>query len=159
MARINKIIFVCTDNTCLSNMAAAVFEGIRGEREIQVASRGLVVLFPEPINQKAVAILKSHKLELLEEEAKPLESRDLIPGTLVLTMTGAEKAQVLERFPETKGMLFTIREFAGQEGDLIEPLGGTLADYGACYEHIDLLTKVAAEIIFKEEDKDDSTGM
>ena len=91
MARINKIIFVCTDNTCLSNMAAAVFEGIRGEREIQVASRGLVVLFPEPINQKAVAILKSHKLELLEEEAKPLESRDLIPGTLVLTMTGGGK--------------------------------------------------------------------
>ena len=38
-------------------------------------------------------------------------------------------------------------------------LGGTLADYGACYEHIDLLTKVAAEIIFQEEDKDDSTGM
>lgn len=159
MSKVKKILFVCTDNTCLSNMAAAVFEGIRGGREIQVASRGLVVLFPEPINQKAVAILKSHKLELLEEEAKPLESRDFIPGTLVLTMTGAEKEQVLERFPEAAGGLFTLREFAGQEGDIIEPLGGSLADYGACYEHIDLLTKVAAEIIFKEEEKDDSTGM
>lgn len=158
MARVKKIIFVCTDNTCLSNMAAAVFEGIRGEREISVASRGLVVLFPEPINQKAVAILKSHQLELLDEEAKPLESRDFIPATLVLTMTQGEKQQVQERFPDMPNV-FTLREFTGQEGDIIEPLGGTLADYGACYEHIDLLTKVAAEIIFKEEIEDDSIGM
>lgn len=158
MARVKKIIFVCTDNTCLSNMAAAVFEGIRGDREISVISRGLVVLFPEPINQKAVAILKSHQLELLDEEAKALESRDFVPGTLVLTMTQSEKQQLRERFPEMPN-IFTLREFTGQEGDIIEPLGGTLADYGACYEHIDLLTKVAAEIIFKEENNDDSTGM
>lgn len=158
MARVKKIIFVCTDNTCLSNMAAAVFEEIRGERDIKVASRGLVVLFPEPINQKTVAILKSHQLELLEEEAKPLESRDFIPGTLVLTMTQGEKQQVKERFPDMPN-IFTLREFAGQEGDIIEPLGGTLADYGACYEHIDLLTKVAAEIIFKEENENDSAWM
>ena len=158
MARVKKIIFVCTDNTCLSNMAAAVFEGIRGEREIQVASRGLVVLFPEPINQKAVAILKSHQLVLLDEEAKPLERKDLIPGTLLLTMTRAEKQQVKERFPENPNV-FTLREFTGQEGDIAEPLGGSLADYGACYEHIDLLTKVAAEIIFKEEIDNDSIGM
>ncbi|MCD2493173.1 hypothetical protein LQE92_11145 [Lacrimispora sp. NSJ-141] len=158
MARVKKIIFVCTDNTCLSNMAAAVFEGIRGEREISVAARGLVVLFPEPINQKTVAILKSHHLELLDEEAKPLERKDFIPGTLVLTMTAAEKHQVKERFPEMPN-IFTLREFTGQEGDIAEPLGGTLADYGACYEHIDLLTKVAAEIIFKEETDNDSVGM
>ncbi|HIZ45176.1 MAG TPA: hypothetical protein H9672_10760 [Firmicutes bacterium] len=158
MARVKKIIFVCTDNTCLSNMAAAVFAGIRGGRDIEVVSRGLVVLFPEPINQKAVAILKSNRLELLDEEARPLESRDFVPGTLVLTMTQAEKQQVKERFPDVTD-LYTLREFTGQEGDIIEPLGGTLADYGACYEHIDLLTKVAAEIIFKEEEEHDSIGM
>ncbi len=158
MSAVKKVIFVCTDNTCLSNMAAAVFEGIRGEREIEVASRGLVVLFPEPINQKAVAILTSHQLKLLADEAKPLESRDFVPGTLVLTMTGAEREQVKERFPDMPN-IFTLREFDGQDGDIVEPLGGTLADYGACYEHIDLFTKVAAEIIFKEEEKDDSAGM
>ena len=45
------------------------------------------------------------------------------------------------------------------EGDIEEPLGGSLADYGACYEHIDLLVKVAAEIIFKEEEDNDSIGL
>ena len=72
-------------------------------------------------------------------------------------MTAAEKHQVKERFPEMPN-IFTLREFTGQEGDIVEPLGGTLADYGACYEHIDLLTKVAAEIIFKEETENDSVG-
>lgn len=158
MPVVKRVIFVCTDNTCLSNMAAAVFEGIRGERKIEVMSRGLVVLFPEPINQKAVAILTSHKLALLAEEAKVLESTDLVPGTLVLTMTGAEREQVKERFPDMPNV-YTLRGFAGKEGDITEPLGGSLADYGACYEHIDLFTKVAAEIIFKEEEQDDSIGM
>lgn len=150
MGRVKKVLFVCTANTCLSNMSAAVFEGVRGGREIQVASRGLVVLFPEPINQKTVAILKSHQLELLDEAARPLTREDLIPGTVILTMTRAEKQQVKELFPENPNV-FTLREFTGQEGDITEPMGGSLADYGACYEHIDLLVKVAAEIIFKEE--------
>lgn len=158
MSAVKRVIFVCTDNTCLSNMAAAVFEGIRGEREIEVMSRGLVVLFPEPINQKAVAILTSHRLVLLADEAKLLESTDFIPGTLVLTMTGTEREQVKERFPDMPN-IYTLREFTGRDGDITEPLGGTLADYGACYEHIDLFTKLAAEIIFKEEKQDDSTGM
>ncbi len=158
MSAVKRVIFVCTDNTCLSNMAAAVFEGIRAGREIEVMSRGLVVLFPEPINQKAVAILTSHKLRLLADEAKVSESTDFIPGTLVLTMTGVEREEVRERFPDMLNV-FTLREFAGQGGDILEPLGGTLADYGACYEHIDLFTKVAAEIIFKEEEADDSIGV
>ena len=158
MARVKKVIFVCRDNTCLSNMAAAVFEDIRGEREIQVASRGLVVLFPEPINKKAVAILKSHQLTLLSQEATALEKTDFVPGTLVLTMTRSEKQEVKQRFPEMPN-IFTLREFTGQEGDIEEPLGGSLADYGACYEHIDLLVKVAAEIIFKEEEDNDSIGL
>ena len=129
MSAVKRVIFVCTDNTCLSNMAAAVFEGVRGEREIEVMSRGLVVLFPEPINQKAVAILTSHRLVLLADEAKPLESTDFIPGTLVLTMTGTEREQVKERFPDMPN-IYTLREFAGRDGDITEPLGGTLADTG-----------------------------
>ena len=36
MGRVKKVLFVCTANTCLSNMAAAVFEGVRGGREIHI---------------------------------------------------------------------------------------------------------------------------
>ena len=69
----DKVIFVCKSGTCRAPMAAALLRECNLKRDIEIEARGLVVLFPEPINQKAVAILKSHQLELLDEEAKPLE--------------------------------------------------------------------------------------
>ena len=39
--------------------------------------------------------------------------------------------------------------FAGKPGNIEEPHGGTLAEYGACYEYVDLLVKLAAERLFK----------
>lgn len=158
MSGFKKVVFVCTDNTCLSNIAAAVFGNILGDRDIAVASRGLEVLFPEPINQKAVAILKSHGVSLLDNEAKPLESTDLGDDTLVLTMSTMNKIAVLDGYPDARNV-YTLAEFVGEPGEVSLPFGGTLADYGRCYEHIDMLTKLAAEQIFKEGKQDDSTWM
>lgn len=152
MSRVKKVIFVCTDNTCLSNMAAACLDRIHPDPEVPVISRGLVVLFPEPVNPKAVSIMKSKGLEPLEEKSRELTLEDFIPNTLVLTMTQAEKLLVQERFPEMPN-IFTIGEFTmGRQEDLIVPTGGSLADYGKCFEYLDLLVKIAEGIIFKEEE-------
>ena len=48
--------------------------------------------------------------------------------------------------------MHTIGDFAGKPGDIGEPHGGTLAEYGACYEYIDLMVKIAAEIIYRGEE-------
>ena len=53
MAKYNKLIFVCTGNTCRSPMAEAIYKNLDKETDIKVFSRGLVVLFGEPINPKA----------------------------------------------------------------------------------------------------------
>ena len=45
-----RVIFVSTDNTCLGPAAESIFNRIAGGREIEAISRGLVVLFPEPMN-------------------------------------------------------------------------------------------------------------
>ena len=64
------------------------------------------------------------------------------------SMTEKERQMVTERFPEAP-MVFTLGAFAGRQVDIEEPHGGTLAEYGACYEYLDLLVKLAAELIFK----------
>ena len=45
----------------------------------------------------------------------------------------------------------TLGEYAGERPDVGSPYGGSLADYGAYYEYIDILVKMAAEKLFKEE--------
>lgn len=122
-----------------------------GERKIGIASRGLVVLFPEPLNPKAVAVLKGNQITPAKDKSEPLTAEDITPETLILTMTAKETEMVKEQFPDAK-LVTTLGEFAGKPGDVVEPHGGTLAEYGRCYEYIDLLVKFAAESLFRADD-------
>ena len=54
MNTFDKVIFVCNGNTCRSPMAATVMANLK--QDIISESRGMVVLFPEPYNPKAVAV-------------------------------------------------------------------------------------------------------
>ena len=114
----------------------------------KVKSRGLVVLFPEPINQRVVPILKNYGLAPLKEQSEELTEEDLKDGTLVLVMTEKEKKLAKEKFDYSE--IYTIAEYIDQEGNIEEPRGGVLADYGACYEYIDFTVKMVAEKLFKQ---------
>jgi protein-tyrosine phosphatase len=135
-------------------MAEAIFKSLDYPKDIEVCSRGIVVLIPEPMNPKAVAVLKSHQLEPAKEYSEKLVREDLTQDTLVLTMTEAQSAQVLNAFGdcfrEEIAKISTVRNFIGQEGNIEEP-SGSLADYGMFYEHIDLLVKIMVEKLFPKE--------
>lgn len=155
MKKYKKIIFVCSENTCRSVMAESIMNGIRhslkGGDTLEVISRGLVVLFPEPMNPKAVAILKSRDLEPLHEYSMALTEEDLTEDTLVITMTDAECVTVAEQFG-TKADITTIRGIVGQKGDMEEP-HGNLSEYGMFFERLDLLVKMVAQVILIEEEQ------
>ena len=117
------------------------------KKDIRVESRGLVVLFPEPMNPKAIAVLKGNQLTVDKESSEPLTREDFgQEGTLVLTMTERECRSVRERFDRNEHV-WSIGEFVRKRGDIAEPHGGTLAEYGAVYEYLDLMVKMVAEIV------------
>ena len=144
-----RVIFVSTDNTCLGPAAESVFNRIVGEREIEAISRGVVVLFPEPMNAKMVSVMQSHGIELPKEFSEPLTAMDITEDTLLLAMCDQDVLLVREMYPSAK--VYKLRNFVGEKGDVEIPLGGSLADYEVCYEHIELLTKMTAERLFRED--------
>lgn len=148
MKKVNRILFVCTDNTCRSIMAESVMRAVDRDNVLNVGSRGLVVLFPEPLNPRAVAVMKGNGMSPCKQSSEGLEASDITSDTLILTMTKQESASVKERFPHAR--VSSLGLFAGKLGDIEQPHGGSMADYGACYEYIDLLVKLAAEILFRE---------
>ena len=139
-SKYKKVIFVCKGNTCRSPMAEVIFRNFSHNMEIEVSSRGLVVLFPEPSNPKVELVLKNHDLLLENHISKQLEKEDMSEETLVLTMTVAQKCKIIKEY-DGKENVFTIKEFAKEEGDVMDPYGGDLMDYENCYIELARLIK------------------
>ena len=60
----NRIVFVAESGTCRAPMAAGIFREYSLNHPVEVLVRGLVVLFPEPLNQKAEAVMISNGINL-----------------------------------------------------------------------------------------------
>ena len=133
----DKVIFVGNENTCRSPMAEALFLFSFEEEECpcEIVSRGLVVLFEEPYNQKAEMILYNHGLETREKMAIQLTEEDLQGNPLILTMGFTDKLKIIEDY-NYEGSVYTLKEYVGNDDELLDPYGEEMDIYEACYQDI-----------------------
>lgn len=121
-------------------MAEAIYRGMSVDGKIEACSRGLVVLFPEPSNQKAEMVVENHNLSLDNHVSTQLEKDDIKGNVLILCMTFAQKVKVAEEFGHLDN-LYTLKEYAGEDGDVIDPYGGTVLEYEECFSELSRLIK------------------
>ncbi len=147
-----KIIFVCNGGTCRSPMAKAILESMPIKVPLEVEARGFVSLFPEPLNQKTEAILAANGLKLEGYQSEELSSEDITENTLILTMEEGIRKKVCEKFPEA-GEVYNYSDFVGLKGDIYNPYGDSLADYGACFTQLKETAEKLIEKINQEVEK------
>lgn len=150
MKKCDRLIFVSNSDTCRGPMAEAILKSKFLLSELEVESRGLVVLFPEPVNQKAEAILASHGLTMKDHTAKMLEQEDFDERTLILVMEDALKQRIFQEHENVQNT-WQLSEYIKEETDVTEPVGGSLADYGACYELLDSMISSLVVVLNEEE--------
>ena len=149
MKKYDRLIFVSNSDTCRGPMAEAILKSKFLLSELEVESRGLVVLFPEPVNQKAEAILASHGLTMKDHTAKMLEQEDFDERTLILVMEDALKQRIFQEHENVQNT-WQLSEYIKEETDVTEPVGGSLADYGACYELLDCMISSLVVVLNEE---------
>ena len=95
-----------------------------------------MVLFESPINPKVEAIMMSNGMSLKGHQSTQLTEEDFSEDNLIIVMNEADREKIFEDFQNAQNVCL-LTELAGEEGSVIDPYGGALADYGQCYEELD----------------------
>ena len=120
---------------------------------IDVLSRGVVVLFPEPMNQKTEAVLISNGIAPDNFAAEQLVDADIIPDTLILTMEESQRRKVIDEIAgANEGNTFVLSTFVGDEIEVVNPYGASLQTYGLCFE---VLKKSIEKLLVKLQHMDE----
>lgn len=144
--KFRRIIFVSGSDSARGPMAAELLRHEDLEQEYVIDSMGMVVLFPEPANQKAEAIMKSAQMTLEDHFSHKFEGADLQDDVLILAIDENYKRKITAEYPNLKNV-FTLNDFAEDQTEIPDPYGKPLTAYGECFEILrKLVKKLAAKL-------------
>ncbi len=142
MLEFNRIIFITENDNSEGPLAAVLCKKWLPLEKIEVESRGLAVVFEEPMNPKTVAVAESNDLEI-EHTSKQLQDDDFGQDVLALVLDEAKKQTVYDEYPSAVNV-YTITEYVNEAGSILNPDGGDLSDYAQLYDAINEATKKVA---------------
>ena len=162
MKSYDKVIFICTTNTFCSPVAEAVYKEIAPAWLPEAVSRGIVVLFSEPISPKVNVILSSHDIGVSNHKhSMQLHKEDITQDTLMLAMAFSEKVKLMEDFGLDSNV-YTIGEFIGEDTDMVNPYGADDAQYKSFFEEVQKRVErviLRIEAIYHEEGGEDNDSI
>lgn len=129
----DKIVFLCTGNTCRSPMAEGLFRSLDGEEKtgLQAASAGLFTADGLPASENAIAAASEFGADIRAHRSRMLTAEIAEDAKYLVCMTGAHYDRVLEMFPQAEDKLFTL-----SDADISDPFGGNLGVYRQCAAQI-----------------------
>ena len=134
MRKYKRVIFAEGNGITRAPMAAEIFKTLY-HKDVEILSRGLLVQFPEPLNQKAEAVMISNGITLEEFQSQKLTASDITEDTIVFTMEASSLGKILSGVETATGEnTFILTDYVGEELPIMNPFGGTLQTYGICFE-------------------------
>ncbi len=140
-----RILFVCTGNTCRSPMAEAILKSKKIEG-LEVKSAGIYAASGSEASPNAKKALDSKGIPH-DHSSSLLTGAEVDWADLILTMTVSHKMAIRQNYPHMAEKVFSLKEFTENpySHDVVDPYGGNLALYEQTCRELEQLIEKAIE--------------
>jgi protein-tyrosine phosphatase len=136
-----RVLFVCSGNTCRSPLAAGIFNRLVHRKKVRnliAESAGVMAMEGMRASQSAISVGRRHDIDLSRHRSRTLTPVLSDRALLILTMTGEQWYHVTETAPRDKVFLLTSFGDGGtNDNDIVDPYGGSLDTYEAIFAELD----------------------
>lgn len=152
----NRILFVCTGNTCRSCMAEAIAKRMIENDErfigIEVFSAGIAAVPGDRASYEAAAVMREYGIDLSSHCSRQISEEEIDKADLVLTMTISQKNMLKGMSPVSIEKLFTLKEYVnpgGRDFNIQDPFGQSTDVYRGCAAELRVLIEKMLEKMIK----------
>jgi protein-tyrosine phosphatase len=137
-------LIVCTGNTCRSPMGEGIFRDLIAQRikcapdeieqhGVSVMSAGISAMPGGAAASPAIEVMGEAGIDLRAHSSQPVTHEMIQYADLILTLTNGHRNAIVSRWPHLEKRTFTVRR---DNGDISDPIGGSVETYRACAEQI-----------------------
>jgi protein-tyrosine-phosphatase len=147
----HSVLFVCAANICRSPLAMGLFSAqvLPEANDWRIASAGIYAPLGYPAAQNTLAVLKQRGIDLSQHRSSQITREMVEAYNLILTMERGQKEALQMAFQNQANKVYLLTEMVGGYWEIVDPVGGTLADFEDTAREIGQILTIGFEKIYK----------